>query len=49
MPEESLTLKQLRALDEAGDKPFFICLERSLNTTAKWNLNHLLGKRLTAF
>ena len=43
------TLKQLRALDEAGDKPFFICLERSLNTTAKWNLNHLLGKRLTAF
>ena len=44
------TLKRLRELDEAaGDKPFFICLERSLNTTAKWNLDHLLGKRLTAF
>jgi adenine-specific DNA-methyltransferase len=43
------TIKRLRALDEAGDKPFFICLERSLTTTAKWNLDHLLGKRLTAF
>ena len=43
------TLKQLRQLDEAGNKPFFICLERSLDTTTKWNLDHLLGKRLTAF
>lgn len=43
------TLKRLRELDEAKEKPFFICLERSLTTTSKWNLNHLLGKRLTAF
>jgi hypothetical protein len=43
------TLKRLRELDESGDKPFFICLERSLSTTTKWNLDHLLGKRLTAF
>ncbi len=43
------TLKRLRELDEAGEKPFFICLERALSTTTKWNLSHLLGKRLTAF
>lgn len=43
------TLKRLRELDEAGEKPFFICLERCLSTTTKWNLDHLLGKRLTAF
>jgi adenine-specific DNA-methyltransferase len=43
------TIKRLRELDEAKEKPFFICLERSLNTTTKWNLDHLLGKRLTAF
>lgn len=43
------TLKRLRELHEAGEKPFFICLERSLSTTTKWNLDHLLGKRLTAF
>jgi adenine-specific DNA-methyltransferase len=45
-PIKDATLKRLRELD---DKPFFICLERSLNTTVKWNLDHLLGKRLTAF
>jgi adenine-specific DNA-methyltransferase len=43
------TVKRLRELDEAKEKPFFICLERSLTTTSKWNLDHLLGKRLTAF
>ncbi len=43
------TIKRLREMDEAKEKPFFICLERSINTTTKWNLNHLLGKRLTAF
>jgi adenine-specific DNA-methyltransferase len=48
-PIKDGTLKRLRELDEANEKPFFICLERSLNTTAKWNLDHLLGKRLTAF
>lgn len=48
-PIKESTLKHLRHLDEAGHKPFFICLERSLTTTTKWNLDHLLGKRLTAF
>lgn len=43
------TIKRLRELDEAGEEPFFLCLERSLDTTRKWNLNHLLGKRFTAF
>jgi len=43
------TLKRLRELSESGDAPFFICLERSLDTTAKWNLKHLLGKHLVAF
>jgi len=27
----------------------FICLERSLDTTMKWNLKHLLGDKLIAF
>ena len=26
----------------------FICLERALDTTKKWNLNHTLGERLKA-
>lgn len=43
------TIKRLRELDDSKEKPFFICLERSLTTTIKWNLDHLLGKRLTAF
>ncbi len=43
------TIKRLRELEETKENPFFICLERSLTTTSKWNLNHLLGKRLTAF
>lgn len=43
------TLKRLRERSESGDAPFFICLERSLDTTTKWNLKHLLGKHLVAF
>lgn len=43
------TLKRLRELDKAKGKSFLICLERSMNTTTKWNPDHLLGKRLTAF
>jgi adenine-specific DNA-methyltransferase len=27
----------------------FICLERALDTTSKWNLRHLLGDKLVAF
>ena len=43
------TIKALRDLAEAGDRPFFICLERSLSTTAKWNLKHFLGNHFNAF
>ena len=27
----------------------FICLERALDTTTKWNLKHTLGPKLVAF
>lgn len=43
------TISHLRSLHEAGEKPFFICLERSLSSTSKWNLHHLLGNHFTAF
>jgi adenine-specific DNA-methyltransferase len=43
------TIKRLRALTESGESPFFICLERSLSTTSKWNLRHFLGKHFNAF
>lgn len=38
-----------QAVLEADEAPFFICLERSLSTTAKWNLKHFLKTRFTAF
>lgn len=43
------TIKRLREMAESGERPFFICLERSLSTTAKWNLKHFLGKHFNAF
>jgi adenine-specific DNA-methyltransferase len=46
------TIKALRDIaenGENGDRPFFICLERSLSTTAKWNLKHFLGTHFNAF
>ena len=43
------TIKRLREIAEAGEAPFFICLERSLSTTSKWNLRHFLGKHFNAF
>ncbi len=46
---QDATIARLRELSETGDKPFFICLERSLSTTAKWNLKHLLGNHFNAF
>lgn len=46
---QDATIARLRELAETGDKPFFICLERSLSTTAKWNLKHLLGAHFNAF
>jgi adenine-specific DNA-methyltransferase len=43
------TIKRLREIADAGEAPFFICLERSLSTTSKWNLRHFLGKQFNAF
>ena len=39
------TLKELEGFKDT----LFICLERSLDTTMKWNLKHLLGDKLVAF
>ena len=46
---QNSTIKQLRDLAESGQRPFFICLERGLSTTAKWNLKHFLGNHFNAF
>jgi adenine-specific DNA-methyltransferase len=43
------TIKRLRELADTGERPFFICLERSLSTTSKWNLKHFLGDHFKAF
>ena len=43
------TIKRLRELAEADEKPFLICLERALTTTTKWNLKHFLGNHFNAF
>ncbi len=45
MSIDKLTLKELEEYKES----IFICLERSLDTTMKWNLKHLLGDKLIAF
>jgi adenine-specific DNA-methyltransferase len=45
MAIDKQTLKDLEAYKES----IFICLERSLDTTMKWNLKHLLGDKLIAF
>jgi adenine-specific DNA-methyltransferase len=39
------TLKDLEPFKET----MFICLERALDTTMKWNLKHLMGEKLIAF
>ena len=52
-----LKLEQLEYQQQAIDSviktgfkdTLFICLERSLDTTMKWNLKHLLGDKLVAF
>jgi adenine-specific DNA-methyltransferase len=40
--------KTLQELEQYKDR-IFICLERALDTTMKWNLKHLLGDKLIAF
>jgi len=44
----NLAKETLKELEEFKDK-IFICLERALDTTMKWNLKHLLGDKLIAF
>lgn len=39
------TLKELEPFKEI----IFICLERALDMTMKWNLKHLLGDKLIVF
>ena len=46
--EMSITRETLKEIEKYKDK-IFICLERSLDTTMKWNLKHLLGDKLIAF
>mgnify|MGYP001110537449 CR=1 FL=1 len=46
--EMSIDKETLKELGNHKDK-LFICLERSLDTTMKWNLKHLLGDKLIAF
>ena len=45
MTVQKETFKQLEPFKEK----IFICLERALDTTMKWNLKHLLGDKLIAF
>jgi adenine-specific DNA-methyltransferase len=44
----SIANETLKELEQYKDK-IFICLERALYTTMKWNLKHLLGEKLIAF
>ena len=44
----SIANETLKELEQYKDK-IFICLERALNTTMKWNLKHLFGEKLVAF
>lgn len=46
--ETSIKKETLKELEKYKDK-IFVCLERSLDTTMKWNLKHLLGDKLIAF
>lgn len=48
-PIKDSTIKYLRELAANAEKPHFICLERSLTTTSKWNLKHFLGDHFVAF
>lgn len=46
--EMSIQKETLKEMENHKDK-IFICLERALDTTMKWNLKHLLGEKLVAF
>lgn len=44
--EEDIKLETIEQLKDAEHK--FICLERALDTTKKWNLNNYLGEKFAA-
>ena len=44
----NLSKETLKDLGQFKNK-IFICLERALDTTIKWNLKHLFGEKLIAF
>ena len=44
----SIDKETLKELESCKEK-IFICLERALDPTMKWNLKHLLGDKLVAF
>jgi len=46
--EKSIAKETLKELERYKEQTNFICLERSLDTTMKWNLKHLLGDKLIA-
>lgn len=46
--DSTIKKETLNELENYKDN-LFICLERSLDTTMKWNLKHLLGEKLIAF
>jgi len=46
--EHSINAQILKQLEKHKDS-IFICLEKSLDTTLKWNLKHLFGEKLIAF
>jgi adenine-specific DNA-methyltransferase len=44
----AIEMQTIEQLKDAKDRKF-ICLERALDTTKKWNLKHILGDNLKAF
>lgn len=45
--DEDIKLETIEQLKQTEQK--FICLERALDTTKKWNLNHYIGDKFQAF
>lgn len=44
--DEDIKLETIEQLKDTEQK--FICLERALDTTKKWNLNNYLGEKFAA-
>lgn len=46
--DEDIKLETVERLKTHNELKF-ICLERALDTTKKWNLNHYLGEKVVVF